>query len=710
MNKLITYCSIVCLLTYISTALPQKSFTPDNPFHQQGLEAIENGDTKEAEKLFKLSVEEYSYASSYFELAKIYESKNTVKSRTKARKFVQKAIWKEPDIIEYRLLLATLMENFSRKMAYDVYEDILQIDSNCIAALYNLGRIRELDFYEYNNSVNKIGFDPSLSLEAYALEDFIKAEGFFNRAIKYDSSHIDSYLHLSYLYEDIGEPEEGIPLLQKVTSLYPANKQAYLYIGLLYYKTSEIESCYLAYQKALDLMPAEEQNDFKFNSAELLFGTKLQSELAELTDSELSETIIDFWNSSDPLYLTKYNERLLEHYSRVAYSNLRFSVPELGVTGWNSDRGEILVRYGEPLERIRYRPYIGAGGRTQLMLKTDLWIYKDKVLGFVDEYWTGNFRFSTPSPGSRHQSQFVGDTDFFVGDLRRNDPESYEPKFEGPVFDVPFNIVQFKNIEAENSSSTQLYLNYALDSYDQLSSVERYPLAHKYGLFFHGNQTDSQQKRINSINEFAPGRNLKLGLNEEVLINSIMLEAKPDTGQLAFEIIMRQDNAVSTNHFGFKIKEFKEDELDISNIILAARVDKSSTDFNSIKRRNMSILPNPLQTFNQANDIYIYYEVYNLTLDKNNTTNFEQKITITKPSEETGIGNVVNSILGFFGIGDEDDKVTLTTNYQSFNRDTQVFLQLDMGKYEKGDYILHVIIEDKLNDNIVSEETLLRWR
>ncbi|NNG27078.1 MAG: GWxTD domain-containing protein [Ignavibacteriaceae bacterium] len=710
MNKLKTYCFIVCLLTYTSTTLPQKSFSSDNPFHKQGLEATENGNTKEAEKFFKLSIEEYASGSSYYELAKIYKNMNTVKNRMKARKVIRKAIWKEPDVIEYRLLLAELMEHFSNNMAYDVYEDILQIDSKCIAALYNLGRIKEQDFYEYNKSVKKVGFDPSLSLEAFALEDFIIAEDFFNKVIKYDSSHIESYLHLSYLYEEIGKSEKGIPLLQKVISIEPTNKQAYLYLGLLYYKISEIESCYLTYQKALGLMSPEEKNDFMFNSAEFLFASKQQAELAELTDFDLSETIVDFWNSSDPLFLTDYNERLLEHYSRVAYSNLRFSVPDLGVTGWNSDRGEILVRYGEPSERIRYRPYINAGGRTQLMLKTDLWIYKDKIFGFVDEFWTGNFRFSTPNPGGRHHSQFKGDTDFFVDDLRRIDPERYDPKFEGPSFDVSFNIVQFKNLETQNSSSTQLYLNYALDAYKQLNTEGEYPLAHKYGLFFLSNQTDLMQKKINSIHELASGRNLKLDLNTEILINSIMLEAEPDTGKLAFEIIMKQDNAVSTNHFGFKIKKFKEDELDISDIILAARIKNSPANYSSIKRRDISVLPNPLQTFNNTNDIYIYYEVYNLTQDDNNSADFEQSIKITKLSEETGIDNVINSVLGFFGIGDKEDIVTLTNHYQSFNENAQIYLQLDMRNYEKGDYIIHIIIEDKLSDNIVSEETLLRWR
>ncbi|MBT8386535.1 MAG: hypothetical protein KJO12_03920, partial [Ignavibacteria bacterium] len=258
--------------------------------------------------------------------------------------------------------------------------------------------------------------------------------------------------------------------------------------------------------------------------------------------------------------------------------------------------------------------------------------------------------------------------------------------------------------------STELYLSYALDSFNQFSSEERYPLAHKYGLFFISNQADLQRKRINSINELAPDRKLNLGLNNEILINSIMLEANPDTGQLAFEIIMKRDNAVSTNHFDFKIKEFKEDELDISDIILAARIDKSSADFTSIKRKNISILPNPLQTFSHTNDVFIYYEVYNLTLDDKNSTNFEQNIIITKPTEETGISNVINSVLGFFGIGDEDDIVTLTTNYQSFNKDTQVYLQLNMDNYEKGNYIVRIIIKDKLSDKTVREETLIGWR
>ena len=31
-----------------------------------------------------------------------------------------------------------------------------------------------------------------------------------------------------------------------------------------------------------------------------------------------------FWKSQDPLYLSDFNERKMEHFGRLAYSNLRF--------------------------------------------------------------------------------------------------------------------------------------------------------------------------------------------------------------------------------------------------------------------------------------------------------------------------------------------------------------------------------------------------
>lgn len=74
-----------------------------------------------------------------------------------------------------------------------------------------------------------------------------------------------------------------------------------------------------------------------------------------------------FWKERDPLNLTPYNERLLEHYTRIAYSNLRFGIPKLNITGWKTDRGTVVIRYGVPPFVTRIRPTVVAGVRNDVI-------------------------------------------------------------------------------------------------------------------------------------------------------------------------------------------------------------------------------------------------------------------------------------------------------------------------------------------------------
>jgi len=186
--SIIRHMIIFLLLSYVTIAYSQNLGNEHNYSHLKGLQLISSGNINEAIKNFKFSADSFSNADSYYELAKIYFKKNTVESRVLARKYIQNAIWNDKKNIEYYLLKAKLMEKFSRKMAYDVYEDILNIDTNCTEALFNLGKIKELDFYEYNNSVLKVNSDPSLSFDEFAIEDYLKAETFFRRTIKSDSN------------------------------------------------------------------------------------------------------------------------------------------------------------------------------------------------------------------------------------------------------------------------------------------------------------------------------------------------------------------------------------------------------------------------------------------------------------------------------------------------------------------------------------------
>lgn len=705
MMKSILINSLILLGIFSIDSFSQTIRSAESPDYRSGIASLEKKDFLSAEKFFLKSIKENSDVPSLFALSKIYIKNNTIRGRHKARELLEKAIWEEPKNIKIRLTYADLMEHFSKEIAFKKYRDIVEIDSSCAAAWYNMGRLKSLEFDDYNNSVNRVDEGYELSLQEYAEGIFKNAESYLKNALKYDSLIADAYLKLSFLYEDANEPEKGIPLLEKLTRIYPKNADGHLYLGLLYYKTSKLSESYKEYQSALLLMPITERLDFTYNSVVELLDPIAEELISSLKPREVRNFIDAFWNASDPLFLTKYNERLLEHYSRVAYSNLRFSLP--GKPGWKTDRGEIVLRYGEPLKRTRYRPRINAGGRTVVQVKTDVWKYKDMTFGFEDTFMSGNFVFSDPFPGSRYIPQYNGNTEAFADYVRRVRFEHYIPKFEGPVFTIPHNIVQFKNLNKRNI--TDIYFNYALNIDDSLVDNSSINYRYDWGLFFNDDYLNPIYKNKGYVSRL-PLSNIIKTDNFQYAVNSAEMSVKPDSGTLAFEIIRTRDKGVSSNHENFIAEKFKSDSLDLSDILLAEKINKDSLNSFPLRRRNINILPNPTYTFSKKVNLYLYYEIYNLEVNHNGLTDFDQRITVKKANEENGLQKAINSIVGLVGINKKNEGITLSSKYQTPDKNSQIYLQLDMNALEPGDYIIVVTISDNLSKKEVSRSTHIKWQ
>ena len=95
-----------------------------------------------------------------------------------------------------------------------------------------------------------------------------------------------------------------------------------------------------------------------------------------------------FWKASDPNAATPANEGLDQYFLRIAVANQRFR--DEGIAGWRTDRGEVLIRLGEPDEVYDASPV--SEGR---LIRWGYTSYQ-LVLYFVDETGFGRFRL-TPS-------------------------------------------------------------------------------------------------------------------------------------------------------------------------------------------------------------------------------------------------------------------------------------------------------------------------
>jgi GWxTD domain-containing protein len=564
--------------------------------------------------------------------------------------------------------------------------------------------IKEDDFLEYNKSVRNV--DGFISpLQEYADEDFKEAEKYYLNALKIDSVNYQTILKLSLMYDKGTKPEKGIPYLQRLIRQNKADKEIHLALGLLYYKTSKLKECFTEYQKALELMSKEERADFIFNSVKSLLQPAYDYIMKEMSDYELKEFIDLYWKVSDPLYITDYNERLLEHYSRVAYANLNFSVPSMNIVGWKSNQGEVMLRYGEPLNRTRIRPSMG----NKVNMKTEVWDYNGFTLGFTDMAQSGNFIFAAPA-GEKDKTapQFNGDSQTFMNDLRREYFTFYEPKYEGPKFDIVYDFLQLKSSELRNH--TDLYIDYGLNPIDSLVYNGILNVEHDAAFFFFNNNSEEQIKKREHITSLG-SRNIVSTITHPILYtNTLHVPAITDSGYYSLEILRNVDKGVSSNRGRIEIKKFSNIHLDISDIILASRIETGKQSKYNINRNKISILPNPTKQFMRGAPTYVYYEIYNLKKKSSGLTDFEQEVEVKEYTEEnkSGLEKTISDIGKFLGFG-KGEGISFSSKYQSAEVNPQIHYQLDLSKAKTGKYLITITVTDKIDSSKVSSQTVIDW-
>ncbi len=747
----IQYCVFVMLLL-TSLSYTQTIDSLANYYYKQGVTALNMKNYDDAKDLLKKSIDENESAKAEYQLAKVYRADTSHYSWNISRKHIKNAIKLDPNNPQYHLFYGLLAEDLFHYswIEFDTIEDAikqykrtLELDSTNETAANRLGGIGAERFLEYNNSIQVDGNENpgsrtdlqtslstlirqgrSLTRQIYenetmpqgitafkksAGDSFDMAESSYKIAIKNDSLNPAPYLKLASIYEDNNEPLKGIPYLLKLTRLLPANKEAHLELALLDYRTSLLDSAYFEYKKAIELMTEKEKKDFTYNSVKVLLQPYLKDKTDQLNENSLKQIINIFWKLRDPLNLTNYNERLLEHYTRVAYADLRFSVPKLGITGWKTDRGTVVIRYGIPPEVVRIRPNIVRKGLTKTEAKTEIWTYPDKTFSFTDQFRNGEYIYGVPGV-----SQYWDDTQKFAEDLKITQPEEYHPKYDGPVFFVPNTAAQFKDLISDKY--TDLFINYGIKPDEKINKGKNYEYKHTAGIFLIDSYSNKLAENKIDIDSLYGNNEIEIPDSGNLFINTEDLVARPDSGTLSFEIIRDKDKGVSTTRGKFKIRSFSTSSLDMSDIVLASLVERGPEIAGRINRpipsgKDYSILPNPTGIFSKDQDLYIYYEVYNLAQNEKGSTDFQQTIILKKKGEEgISVGKLVGSVMKFFGANDDEQQIGLTSQYQTKDKESQIYLQLDMSNYDPGNYILTVKIKDNISGKETQQQTELTWK
>ncbi len=117
-------------------------------------------------------------------------------------------------------------------------------------------------------------------------------------------------------------------------------------------------------------------------------GKEIETILSSTTSEQTMERFKAFWKKRDPTPGTARNERMEEYYYRVAFANQRYGT---FTDGWKTDRGQVMVLFGEPDHVDRHR--------TSFSVKPyEVWYYYQigRRFIFIDQTGLGDFELKVP--------------------------------------------------------------------------------------------------------------------------------------------------------------------------------------------------------------------------------------------------------------------------------------------------------------------------
>ncbi|MYK53248.1 MAG: GWxTD domain-containing protein, partial [Gemmatimonadetes bacterium] len=344
--------TILVLACLFGSGLSNGEITIDALF-QNAMEQIGHVSHKESIKaLEEIISKDRDYAPAYSELAKLHLLDQTVNGRQRAMRRIQQAISSDPNNAEYRLTRGKIWwaQSF-RFRALKQFKDVTEKHLDNTGVLNSLGMfwvydflsqkdrrapLKEMDMGSRVRHYRLMAMRPRIKdFKTFGQESKQEAVQILRKSIQLDATNQHPYYLLGILYFEDEDWYAFQTLMQDLYAQYPDDKNALLFCGLAAYQIGEFNDSHEYYQRALDLMSAEERE--LLESIDLLVP---QEDHASRDTTQTIDALLEremFWKRQDPLYLSNFNERKMEHFGRIAYSNLRFRRFSDDVEGWQTD-------------------------------------------------------------------------------------------------------------------------------------------------------------------------------------------------------------------------------------------------------------------------------------------------------------------------------------------------------------------------------------
>ena len=564
-------------------------------------------------------------------LARFHISLNTPTERHSAGLCLKRALQLERDNADYLATQAELLwRSLRRPASYEKARYVVELDPDHVWGLYWSGRFITwswmMTYHTYQLQEDELrrpggnAWSAGRTFRHFEYQNLDLASGveFLERALRADPDHWPSRLELGLVFYMARHSDRLVALFREDTARHPERVASWFFLGLGLQQSGELKAAYGAYREGLNRMPDRQQ---RFMQSIFMMRSKKAEKKAEALPDE--ETIRRFWFGRDPLFLTAENERLLEQCRRVAYADLRYSDPINGYSGWETDRGQAYIRFGDPKVQAMIPPGADlglkrtAGEERDIFLnrgpthafksvgRTEVWSYDGFEVTFTNTNSWDSWRAGPASIGFRPVS---------FSELIEKIPDYYQYPLR---FDLPYQLAQFRDA----NGMTKLELYYGING-ERIAHRPARPgvdsVRVNQALFLFDAEWDTVYQtaglvRMMPVVDYASTQVAYLLASERVLL-------KPGAYYLAAEAEDQVTDRVGTLRDTLQVRQFGRDHLELSSLLMARRI--VELDNRPPGRERYLVLPNPLLEAPRSGTASFYFEVYNLSQDTFGATHY----------------------------------------------------------------------------------------
>lgn len=618
-----------------------------------------------------------------------------------AAKYLEKILMQFPNNVEMLYLLSNLYHEYYTKLQNLVSGDPKAIMNDIILKI-----IQERGHDTFQAIFDADDSSPTIFFDKFAREQLIKTHEMYKKVTALDSSYKDTDRYMTILAYRTEDWNEMIRLSKHWIQRDTADYNGYLFLGLGYLRSTEYAGADSAFQQFTKRLHRLDRMQFDY--FDQFLSSNQQQLTLKLLPFELNEFRENFWKSRDPLYMTDYNERKLEHYGRVAEATLLFSSPDGAIEGWKTDRGKIWVRYGPPVRRIKNLNFSQTKSLTAKLSNPDpfqdedlyeFWYYNNYVIMFYEfPLWSGRAQFVD----SRNWS-----TTQFVEQLQKRAPETYTMKIEGKQITFPYYALNFRG--NKGTTRVEIFYEFPINGFIHKEENGKFIARAKQGTFLfnkYWNEVERNERELKNISPVyidSTSKGKLFGHNN--------FDVYPGQYHMAIEVMDRNSKNVGTVHAPLEATKYSYDSLQISDILLATSIEpKTSAELITID--NLNYTPQIDRTFKKPQTIFLYFEIYNLQVTGvpgNNKYQLEYSVQYKKSENDRG-WSVSHALGRLFSFSKNEFELATTAEYKGLSSVENMYIELDPASLDPGMYQLNLQVIDQLANKVAEKKTVFYLR